>query len=70
MLIVIEIIAGIRRIDLLIGILSVLSYNGAIVGCKDHVIEGIIEGSIQNPEAVGGRSFELGLLIRQGIEIG
>lgn len=69
MLVIVQIVTGVRRIDLLIGILSLLSDYSAVVSCKHHIIEGIIESSIQYSKAISGSSLEFWLLVRQGIEI-
>jgi hypothetical protein len=68
-LVVVELVGGVGRVDLLIDCLTTL-LTGGIVGSKDHVVESIIEGGVENTEAVSRTSLKLRLFARESVGIG
>jgi hypothetical protein len=68
--VVIQVVGGVGGVDLLVSSRAVLGKDGAVIGCKYHVVEAVIEGGIEYPKAIGGSPFKLRLLVGEGVEVG
>lgn len=60
MLVAVEVVCGIGRIDFRVNISSIGLFDSVISG-KDDVVEDVIKGSIEDSESVSGRSLKLRL---------
>lgn len=67
--IVLKVIRLVRRINFLVNSPAAF-LSGRVIGCKDDVIEGVIEGSIEDAESVGDTSLKFRLCPREGVAIG
>lgn len=45
-------------------------FSDRVIGCKDDVVEGIVEGSIENAEPVSGTSLKFRLCARESVAVG